>query len=144
MKVDHAVAWRPTLSCRLLILGEILMAKGFHLVLRWIARILSILCVGTIVLFAVGEGFNPAKLKVNEWLGFIFFPFGFVIGMIMGWWKENVGGWMIICCFILFYVVNYCSSGGFPHGWAFFVFSLPGIMFLLSWYFHRRINHSAA
>jgi hypothetical protein len=120
------------------------MAKRSILLFKWTARILSILCLGIILMFIIGEGFNPSKLKVNEWLLFIFFPLGVTIGMITGWWKENIGGFITIGCFILFYVVHYITSGRFPHGLAFLTFSSPGIVFLLSWYHKLKINRSAA
>jgi hypothetical protein len=119
------------------------MAKRSILLLRWMARILSILCVCIIMMFFIGEGFNPSKLTVNEWLLFIFFPFGATIGMIVGWWKENIGGFITIGCFILFYVVHYITSGRLPHGLAFLAFSSPGIVFILSWYQNRKLNRSA-
>jgi hypothetical protein len=119
------------------------MATRPVLLLRWTARILSILSLGIIILFIIGEGFNPTKLTVNEWLLFIFFPIGVTIGMIVGWWKENIGGLITIGSFILLYGVHYITSGRFPHGLAFLTFSSPGIVFLLSWYQNRKINGSA-
>jgi hypothetical protein len=120
------------------------MTNRYNLLLRWTARTLSALCLGIIMMFIIGEGFNPTKLKVNEWLLFIFFPFGVAIGMVIAWWKENIGGLITIGCFILFYVVHYITNGWFPHGFAFFIFSSPGIVFILSWHYNHKKNKSAA
>ena len=112
--------------------------------LTWSARILSIISLGIILLFFIGEGFDPTVIKLKEWIGFIFFPFGISIGMILGWWKEGVGGVITVGSLLLFYLAHVLLNGRFPSGWAFFVFSIPGILFFLSWIKRRKITRPAA
>ncbi len=94
-------------------------------------------------MFIMGEGFHPTTLTLKEWSLVIFFPIGVMIGMLLGWWKENIGGFITMGCLIVFYVVHYLTSGSFPHGLAFIAFSSPGIVFLLSWYQNLKIKSAA-
>jgi hypothetical protein len=110
----------------------------FRIMVHWIARIMSIISIGLVLLFMVGEGFNPAQLTPTEWSGFLFFPGGISIGMIIAWWKEGVGGSITIGSLIMFYVVHIATSGKFPHGWAWLLFASPGFLFLVNWYQKQR------
>ena len=56
-------------------------------VIRWIARILSILSIGVLLLlFFFGEAdlSQPVRLTAYEWIGLLFFPAGVVAGMVIG------------------------------------------------------------
>ena len=106
--------------------------------IAWFARVASVVSVGTILLFMIGEGFKPLKITFTEWIGLLFFPFGISLGMILAWWKERLGGIVTIGSFLMFYTVNYLISGRFPSGWAFLLFALPGILFLASSYQKRK------
>ena len=110
----------------------------FTVIVLWIARILSLISLGVVLLFIVGEGFNPMKLKPTEWLGFLFFPIGISVGMILAWWKKGIGGSITVGSLIMFYIVHVVTSGRFPQGWAWLVFASPGFLFLLNWYQKRR------
>jgi hypothetical protein len=101
---------------------------------RWAARVLSVFSVGIILLFIIGEGFSPLKIKPTEWLGFIFFPLGISLGMIVAWWKEGLGGSITVGSLCIFYLMNFILSGSLPKGWAFLVFAFPGLLFLIYWY----------
>jgi hypothetical protein len=77
-----------------------------------------------------GEGFDPAKVKPIEWLMLIFGPFGFVLGMIVGWWKEGLGGAItIVSFFIAMLVGDYSASGARYMA----VCAAPGFLFLFAW-----------
>jgi hypothetical protein len=113
-------------------------------IIRWIARILSVVSIGIILLFMAGEGFDYTQIKLSEWLLFIFFPIGVSIGMVLAWWQEGIGGIITVGSFIMFYAVHFVISGRFPHGLAFLVFTIPGFLFLLCWYRIRKIHSVAA
>jgi hypothetical protein len=108
------------------------------LVIHWAARIWSIASIGFVLLFFAGEGFNPAQIKPAEWLGLLFFPVGISVGMILAWWKEGFGGSITAGSLLIFYIIHFATSGRFPGGWAWLVFTAPGFLFLLSWYRTRR------
>ena len=107
-------------------------------VLRWIARIGSIVCVGLLLLIFVGEGFDPAAITRTEWLMLLCFPVGVVLGMMIGWWKEMTGGVITAVSLILFYLIDAIASGSPPDGWWFFIFALPGLLFLFCGWLETR------
>lgn len=98
--------------------------------LRWIARAGSLLSIGLILLFFIGEGFHPTKVAPKEWIGLAFFPLGVVVGMIVAWWKEDLGA-SISLLSLAFYGVYGLLLGSHVHGWAFIVFASPSFLFLL-------------
>lgn len=105
---------------------------------RWTARIWSIALV---VAFIVGEGFNPFGLY--EWLGVLFFPVGISVGMILAWWKEDLGGSITVGSLLTFYAVHLTTAGTFPKGWAWLAFAAPGFLFLLSSLWSRGMRVAA-
>jgi hypothetical protein len=86
--------------------------------------------------FVVGEGINPTTRA--EWLGLLFFPLGISIGMILGWWKEGIGGIITVGSLLVFYVIHVATAGALPKGWAWLAFAVPGFLFLISWYWSRK------
>ena len=97
-----------------------------------------------ILVFMVGEGFNASKIKISEWALFLFFPFGICFGMILAWWKESTGGIVTVGSVAMFYLIHYLNTGGYPRGWAFLVFTIPGFLFLLYSYQAKRVGKAAA
>jgi hypothetical protein len=106
------------------------MERKSAIILRWFARISSVASIGLLLLFAAGEHLHPAKLTTREWIEFLLFPIGISLGMILSWWKERMGGCIVIASLALFYAVHYLMNGKFPHGWAFCILALPGLLFL--------------
>lgn len=107
------------------------------LAVRWTARISSILFIGVFMLMFVGEGFDPAKVRPLEWLMLFFGPFGLMLGMILGWWKEGLGGAItILSLFISLLVGDYSGSGG---GYM-LICASPGFLFLLSWLLSKTME----
>jgi hypothetical protein len=109
---------------------------GLTRIVHWTARIWSLASMVLILGFIIGEGLNPST--VNEWIGLLLFPFGISAGMIVAWWKEGLGGSITISCLLIFYLFWQVSTGEFPKGWAWLLFSLPGFIFLLGWYLAGR------
>ena len=117
--------------------------KLTHIV-RWTARILSIVSIGLVLLFIVGEGFNYKLITPTEGILFVFFPIGICIGMIVAWWQDGIGGSITVGSLLMFYIAHFVIAGKFPHGWAFLVFTIPGFLFLLHWYRTRKVNNVAS
>jgi len=101
-----------------------------QLVIRWIARLLSIPVIVIFLLMFFGEGFDPAKVKPAEWLMLLFGPFGLIVGMILGWWKEGVGGVITLVSFFAAMIVGGYSGSGAGN---LLICASPGFLFLLSW-----------
>ena len=113
--------------------------------LRWTARVWSVISISLILLFFVGEGFSPAQVAPKEWVGLVFFPVGVVVGMLVAWRKESWGGGITVLSLFAFYgVYGYWLSGAFPRGWAFVVFSAPGILFLVTALLSQRKQQEIA
>jgi len=105
--------------------------------LRWSARVLSILAVGVVLLFAFGEGLNLSNFTARELVLFVFFPLGVCLGMAVAWRWEGLGGGITVASLVSFYLVHHLMSSRFPRGFAFVVLAAPGFLFLMWWLFSR-------
>ena len=103
---------------------------------RWTARIWSIISLTLILGFIAGEGIHFTKRY--EALGFLFFPVGISVGMVLAWWKERLGGSIMVASLLIFYCLHFAMAGKFPHGWGWLVFAFPGFLFLAADDLQRR------
>jgi len=100
--------------------------------LRWTARILSLASISLLFFFFVGEGFDPTRVDPKEWAGLLFFPLGLIIGLLIGWKNEGLGGIISTLSLLAFYFVyGFLLSGRIWQGWTFLVFAVPGFLFAL-------------
>ena len=83
-------------------------------VIRWTARVLSILSIAGLGLFMFGEKLDFFRFQPFELLEFLFFPVGTVIGLLIAWRFEALGGGISLGSFVLFYLLNYAKAGSFP------------------------------
>lgn len=114
------------------------MNKRTNLIIRWIARILAALMAAFIAFMFVGnavtDGIGPLmNLTIREAVMMIAFLVVF-LGLILGWAREKVGGWLTVGGMILFFILDFAFSGTFPRGVFFPLMALPGLMFLLTGY----------
>ncbi len=105
--------------------------------LRWSARVLSVLAIGVLLLFAFGEGLKLSQFTTRELVLFAFFPLGVCLGMVVAWRWEGLGGGITVASLAAFYLVNRLSSSSFPRGFAFVAFAAPGFLFFLCWLWTR-------
>ena len=105
---------------------------------RWAARMLSLVSIGLLLLFFIGEGFNPLHLASRDLLLSACFPLGVVLGMILAWRWETLGGTVTITALATFYGLHSFGSGRFPSGVFFALFASPGLFFLLAALTGRR------
>jgi hypothetical protein len=106
-------------------------------ILRWIARIWSILVLSLTVLIFVGSVFSPegddATWKPIELVAALFFPIGMTIGMIVAWRKELIGGLITVISFIIFSILILIPRGAVVRAMPMFLFlTAPGILFLIN------------
>jgi hypothetical protein len=92
--------------------------------------------IGLILLFLLIGGSFPRTPA--EWLGFLFFPLGISIGMVLAWRREGLGGGITVCCLVIFYAIHYSTAGTLPRGWAWLAFAAPGLLFLVCSYRSRN------
>jgi hypothetical protein len=110
--------------------------------LHWTARVLSLVVLGFVLLFFIGEGgFNLITISARESVMLFLFLMT-CIGLIVAWQSETVGGAMAILSMALFYVANWIFSGHFPRGWAFAAVVLPALLFLLCNLLHAGNSHN--
>lgn len=103
-------------------------------VVRWIARTWSILNVVLVLAFTIGESLSPhgASPTPIELVGFVF-PIGLVVGQVLAWKREGLGGATTIASFAGFYVYMFILRGSLPRGPYFALLAAPGALFLLCW-----------
>ncbi len=109
-------------------------------VIRWTARGWAVASIVLVLLFFVGEGFEPSQIKPREWVGLLFFPVGLCAGMILAWWREGLGGGVTVGSLVVFYFIHLGTAGEFPKGWAWLAFAIPGFLFLWCWRRSRRAS----
>ena len=104
---------------------------------RWSARLLSIASTAILLLFVFG-GRETLKVSGRQWLAFVFFPLGIVVGFVVAWWKEGLGGGVTIASLLIFYLIFVGLLGGnLVRGVWFLVFALPGFLFLAAYAISR-------
>lgn len=104
-------------------------------IVHLVARILSIVSIGTILLFMIGENFGMTRIAPKEWLGLLFFPFGVAAGMLIGWWRAILGGVISVGSLVMFYFVFvwlFNESFWQSATLIFFIFTIPGFLFLIN------------
>lgn len=104
--------------------------------ITWTARIWSGLSLLLILGFIIGEGIHFTRSV--EALGFVFFPLGISIGMVVSWWRERLGGAITVSSLLAFYFLHFASTGRFPQGWAWLLFAFPGVLSLFNGYGSAR------
>ena len=101
------------------------------LVFRWTARVWSLASLGMLFLFFVGEGFDPGRLRLMEWILMLFFPIGVGLGLALAWKWELAGALLTVISIATFYLIQLGTGNGAPRGWAFPAIAAPGLLFLL-------------
>jgi hypothetical protein len=109
-------------------------------ILRWAARVIAILFVTFFLVMFIGEGgiWSQPKdlpLGMRDYALLSLYAL-FFIGLLIGLRWEGLGG-LISLVFMAIHIVILASEG---HNIViFYFFLLPGILYLLSWYFHRKL-----
>ena len=105
---------------------------NFLFILRWAARILGIISVAVLLLFLFGGGESFSSVTLNDAVGLLFFPFGLMIGLILAWQKELLGGAIVVGSVLGFYFIyELLINGSWPRGGWFAAFATPRALFLL-------------
>lgn len=107
-------------------------------IIRWTSRILAALLAAMILLIFIGEaaagGLGPlGVLTLREKLMMAAFSTAF-LGLILGWSREKLGGWLVVGGIAAFYLLDLAFSGTFPRGATFLLIVFPGLLYLFSGY----------
>jgi hypothetical protein len=110
-------------------------ARHILIVARWTARVIGTLLLLLIAQFAIGEGVpNPLHGSVAENLLTVAM-LTMIVGQILAWKWEGIGGLLILAAFALFAVVNH----GVPMNIVFAPWLLTGLLYLGCWWMKARM-----
>jgi|SRR5271157_4985524 len=100
--------------------------------LRWSARITSLLLVGMVLIFMVGEG-PPNPFKQPPPVQFEFLGMSLMlVGFLAGWRWVGAGGLVAVIGFLVFAATEVIVNGSPPSG-AIPLFAVPGVLYLLNY-----------
>jgi hypothetical protein len=115
------------------------------LVIRWTARVWSILSIAALLLPFVMEGLIWMYANsLREILGHVCYM-SILVGLILSWFKEGVGGAITTTSLVLFYLI-FWATGRTPTGPYFILIAAPGFLFLIYWLLGRaqhNLHHTA-
>lgn len=77
------------------------------LIIRWTARIIALFFILIMLLISIGEIMDSGEggsPKGVEWLGILFMPVGVVVGLILAWKWEGLGGFIAFLSLIGFHL----------------------------------------
>ncbi|MBN2044577.1 MAG: hypothetical protein JW757_06115 [Anaerolineales bacterium] len=107
---------------------------------RWAGRILSI----PAILFAIGNLISPdtnmvAEVFWYEWLA-VGTLFASVLALVLGWWKEKIGGWAAWVLLVLAIIIYGIYRREFFPAWYLLLagIGLPAGLFLVSDYLRHQ------
>lgn len=101
-------------------------------ILKWMARVFDAI-IGVLMLLKIfGEGLpNFGEMSPREIILLIAFSV-ILTGLIVAWWQEKIGSFIILSGTLGFWLFNTIYSGKFWIHWFFLVFPIIGVMFLLA------------
>lgn len=109
-------------------------------VLRWVARVWSL----PAIFFAISEFLFPGNENgIQEgfftWLTVIVL-FLSVIGLLIAWWKESLGGWVSLAALAVFFILYAIDAGEFFPGWGYVLpfIVAPAVLFLVYGYYQQK------
>ena len=106
------------------------------LIIRWTARIIALFFILTMLLIFFASIFSTEESKPTgvAWIGILFMPIGVVVGLILAWKWEGLGGIIALISLVSFHLFLLIQSGMFRS----FPFAdltiVPAILFLVYWY----------
>ena len=115
--------------------------------IRWFTRILGALLVLFVLMSAVWGLLGPppeVASKISDrdmplMIGMIIM----LVGIIIAWFREGIGGLLIVGGFIFFVVVELITGNKFD-AWFFLVFPALGLLHLFCWWQSRKLSPAEA
>ena len=116
------------------------------LIPRWIARVLGLLLVLLVVTIAIGEAISSSTfqpLTTRETLMMRAFVVA-LSGLVVGWWREGIGGTLVLGGLACFFLVHYLYTGRIITAWVFIGLAVPGVLFLVAAWRGRAVERPTA
>lgn len=112
--------------------------KNGAMLLRWLARLLSVLLVSFIMVFVIGEAHLRVMPVIRGTHGMcLVFPFGLCLGVLLAWRWELAGSLLALVSTAIFSVSEAVQTGKRRHAMSPLLFALPAVLFLVSWAWGR-------
>ena len=102
--------------------------------IRRLARTASLISFGFATLMLVGEVLFPhAPLadSMRDLVGMALFPGGLILGLLLSWRWEVLGGSISLLSLLAFYLWLGWQDGSLPSGWILPLLSLPALLFII-------------
>lgn len=108
-------------------------------ILRWLARILSVLLLAFIGMFVVGEAHCDMIGVLRGTHGMcLAFPLGLCVGLFIAWWWELTGSLVSLMSLVVYYVGEFLQAGRPFRGiGTLLILAAPALLFLASWAWWR-------
>jgi hypothetical protein len=117
--------------------------------IRWFARILGSLVLLIVLSIAIGEAFfmepppGATGKLTNRDIPLMGALVIMLVGIVVAWFREGIGGLLMIGGFIPFLVEELKSERGF-NAWFFIIFPIIGLLHLFCWWQSRRFKSKKA
>lgn len=102
------------------------------IIIRWVARVISVILILFILGFAIQQKLNPFTMGSHELILTISFAVMW-LGFVIAWFREGLGGFLIIAGILSFYLFSFIFSGFLPQGLPLVILLTPGVLFLIVW-----------
>ena len=107
-------------------------------IIHWAARIIGLLIVIFTLIIGIGE-LLESKSGLNTYTIVIFIVWGVgLVGLILAFWKEGLGGIISLLCFIIFNILAAINTTpGSRYTYVLLLFLIPSILYLIYWWLER-------
>ena len=115
--------------------------------IRWAARIIGLVITAFFLVFLIGEtimSIQAEGFKFDVGSLFLIVPVIALAGYIVSWWREQLGGSLLILASIAFGIFPSMRAGWsmreLLQGWLMpgSLFCIAGVLFLISWWLSRK------
>ena len=113
-------------------------------IVRWVARVAGLASVSLLAMFMIGEPGAHTIPSAEQWFLILFFPWGVVLGIAIGWFRPIAGGVLALGALGCFYAVCLRMTGHVPRGPYFAIFASPGLMMLASGVLDRAVGRGVS